>query len=377
MARNAQIKLSDVATSRVNNLNFMRFIAALMVIVSHCYAVVLGGDAGSYLLKLTGDRLSPGGVSVGVFFLFGGFLIARSCEHYPEAKKFFSARVLRLFPELLFVVILTAFVLGPILSTLSPAEYFTNPQTYKYLLNGALIMVHQLPGVFTNNPSGDVVNAALWTLPVEFICYVLCFISYKLTKFDKKKFLLLSVPVFVLAAVYYVKFSPLQLSVVRAVLLFFLGVLIWVLRDRITISPVLGLASIVLWFVMVFGGIDNLAMLTVFPIACFCLAYGMGNHFSKFGTKFELSYGIYLWAFPIQQALAQYFPAWHPYVNALVAALLATCGAFVNHFVVTAPLGRFLKGRRQKALEAQKSSEEQNNADKNKELSKGEKFIKQ
>ncbi len=219
-------------------------------------------------------------------------------------------------------------------------------------------MVHQLPGVFTNNPSGDVVNAALWTLPVEFICYILCFISYKLTKFDKKKFLLLSVPVFVLAVVYYVKFSPLQLSVVRAVLLFFLGVLIWVLRDHITISPVLGLASIVLWFVMVFGGIDNLAMLTVFPIACFCLAYGMGNHFSKFGTKFELSYGIYLWAFPIQQALAQYFPAWHPYVNALVAALLATCGAFVNHFVVTAPLRKYLKKRRQKALEEQKSSVE-------------------
>ena len=204
MARNARIKLSDVATSRVNNLNFIRFVAALMVIVSHCYAVVLGGDAGSYLLKFTGDRLSPGGVSVGVFFLFGGFLIARSCEHHPEAKKFFSARILRLFPELLFVVILTAFVLGPMLSTLSPAEYFTNIQTYKYLLNGALIMVHQLPGVFTNNPSGDVVNAALWTLPVEFICYILCFISYKLTKFDKKKFLLLSIPVFALAAVYYV-----------------------------------------------------------------------------------------------------------------------------------------------------------------------------
>ena len=57
MARSAQIKLSDVATSRVNNLNFMRFIAALMVIVSHCYSVVLGGDAGSYLLKVTGGSL--------------------------------------------------------------------------------------------------------------------------------------------------------------------------------------------------------------------------------------------------------------------------------------------------------------------------------
>ena len=359
MARSAQIKLSDVATSRVNNLNFIRLVAALMVIVSHCYSVVLGGDAGSYLQKFTGDRLSSGGVSVGVFFLFGGFLIARSCEHYPEARKFFSARILRLFPELLFVVILTAFVLGPMLSTLSPAEYFTNPQTYKYLLNGALIMVHQLPGVFTNNPSGDVVNAALWTLPAEFVCYILCFISYKLTKFDKKKFLLLSVPVYVLAAVYYVKFSPLQLSAVRAVLLFYLGVLIWVFRDQVTISPVLGLASIILWFVMVFHGIDNLAMLTVFPVACFCLAYGMGNHFSTFGTKYELSYGIYLWAYPIQQALVQFFPAWHPYVNALVAALLATCGAFVNHYVVTEPLGKYLKERRQKAHKEQKSSEEQ------------------
>ena len=280
---------------------------------------------------------------------------------------------MRLFPELLFVVILTAFVFGPLFSTLSPAEYFTNPQTYKYMLNGVLIMVHQLPGVFTNNPSGDVVNAALWTLPVEFICYILCFISYKLTKFDKKKFLLLSVPVFVLAAVYYVKFSPLQLSVVRAVLLFYLGVLIWVFRDHVAISPVLGLTSIVLWFVMVFRGIDNLAMLTVFPVACFCLAYGMGNHFSTFGTKFELSYGIYLWAFPIQQVLVQFFPAWHPYVNALVAALLATCGAFVNHFVIAVPLGKYLKEHRKKAHEERKSSEEQNNAAKNKELSKGEK----
>ena len=60
MARSAQIKLSDVATSRVNNLNFMRFIAALMVIVSHCYSVVLGGDAGSYLIEGNGGSFESG-----------------------------------------------------------------------------------------------------------------------------------------------------------------------------------------------------------------------------------------------------------------------------------------------------------------------------
>ena len=73
MARSAQIKLSGVATSRVNNLNFMRFIAALMVIVSHCYVIVLGGNAISILAKFTEDRLSSGGVSVGVFSYLADF----------------------------------------------------------------------------------------------------------------------------------------------------------------------------------------------------------------------------------------------------------------------------------------------------------------
>ncbi len=77
-------------------------------------------------------------------------------------KKFSRFFVFWLFPKLFVVV--TTLCLAHYSPTLSPAEYFTNPQTYKYLLNGALIMVHQFARVFTNNPSGDMVNAALWTL---------------------------------------------------------------------------------------------------------------------------------------------------------------------------------------------------------------------
>lgn len=134
------IKLSDIAESRVNNLNLMRFIAAVFVIISHCYVVTLGGDAGDFICGHTSGRLTFGGMAVGLFFVFGGFLIARSCEHHGEAKVFFKQRVLRLFPELFFVVVMVAFVLGPCLSSLSPVEYFTNPQTYMYLLNGVLIL---------------------------------------------------------------------------------------------------------------------------------------------------------------------------------------------------------------------------------------------
>ena len=104
------IKLSDIAESRVNNLNLMRFIAAVFVIISHCYVVTLGGDAGDFICGHTSGRLTFGGMAVGLFFVFGGFLIARSCEHHGEAKVFFKQRVLRLFPELIFVVVMVAFV---------------------------------------------------------------------------------------------------------------------------------------------------------------------------------------------------------------------------------------------------------------------------
>ena len=105
------IKLSDIAESRVNNLNLMRFIAAVFVIISHCYVVTLGEDApGDFISNHTSGQLTFGGMAVGLFFVFGGFLIARSCEHHSEAKVFFKQRVLRLFPELIFVVVMVAFV---------------------------------------------------------------------------------------------------------------------------------------------------------------------------------------------------------------------------------------------------------------------------
>ncbi len=102
----------------------------------------------------------PAGVSVG--FPLVDFT-ARSCEHHSEAKVF-PARILRFSFELLFVVILTAFVFGPLFQRFHLfAEYSINPQTYKYSSNGAFNYGSSVARVFTNNPSGDVVNAALDT----------------------------------------------------------------------------------------------------------------------------------------------------------------------------------------------------------------------
>lgn len=170
-------------------------------------------------------------MAVGVFFLFGGFFVAKSCESHPDATRFFSLRCKCVFPQLTFVILLSAFVIGRLMSTHPPVAYFTDSQTYRYLLNIALVPVHALPGVFELTPYGADVNGVLWTLPVEFARYVVCYVGFRITCFDKKKVALLSVPLVVTAPACFVFFHLSFLSVVRAVLLFSIGVLGWVYRD--------------------------------------------------------------------------------------------------------------------------------------------------
>lgn len=200
----ASKSLDAVSRGRANNLNAIRLLAATLVIASHSFALRFGTRGFDYepLLVFTRGMLSMGGLAVGFFFLYGGFLIARSAEAHSAAKDYFKRRIARIFPELIAVVLLCAFVLGPILSRLSVADYFLSSQTYLYLFNALLIPVHNLPGVFENNVYQYVVNGSLWTLPVEFACYALVFFSLKITSFEYKRFSWLFLPFSVALAAY-------------------------------------------------------------------------------------------------------------------------------------------------------------------------------
>lgn len=347
--------LAASVKSRDNNLDFIRFIAALAVIFSHSFSICLGPDSHTPLSGLTDDRLSEGGLAVGVFFFIGGLLIAKSCESHPHAGRFFQLRLLRIMPQLVFVVLVLALVAGPVLTTLPLDEYFTSGQTYRYLLNGVFVLQHDLPGVFEANPYGPVVNAPLWTLPVEFVCYILCFLCFRWTRFTRRSFAIASLPVAGLAVVYFAFFDYYQLSVVRAILLFYLGVAYYVYRDSIRITPLLGWLSLALFAVLVAMGLDVVAMLLVFPYALLWLGYGLKPRMAGFAKHGEFSYGIYLWGWPIQQVLVMMLPASMavPWINALIASILAIGGGLLNYRLIDLNVSRVLrhlKGRRDREL---------------------------
>lgn len=123
--------LSDVSEGRDNNLNLIRICAALAVLVSHAWPLSLGLGTVQPLQAATGFAL--GSLGLFVFFAISGFLIARSYDRQPTLAFWVASRVLRLFPALAAVLVLTAFALGPLVTKLPLDAYFADPATWSYV----------------------------------------------------------------------------------------------------------------------------------------------------------------------------------------------------------------------------------------------------
>ena len=156
-----------------NNFDVLRLVAAAMVLVSHSFVVVGAHEphVGHFPL---------GTLGVEIFFAISGFLVAKSWFAQPRLRAFAVKRGLRILPALTVTVVLSAFVLGPVVSEVSGHGYFASSSTYTYSVDnvaatatGGVVrdVSHSLPGVFTDHPDTSV-NRSLWTLPIEVQAYM-------------------------------------------------------------------------------------------------------------------------------------------------------------------------------------------------------------
>ncbi|MBE5940067.1 MAG: acyltransferase [Lachnospiraceae bacterium] len=334
-------KLDEVCKDRNNNLDIIRFIAAIMVIVAHSFPLCYGYI--DPLGKWTNGGLSIGGLAVGIFFVSGGFLISKSMERTQKAKIFFMARIKRILPELIIVVFICAFVLGPLVTDFSLKEYFTDIKTYKYLFNAILIPIYELPGVFENNVYSGIVNGSLWTLPVEFMCYIACYIFYRLHFLERKWYLRITIPaavIFVICVMILFGNNGNIINIIRPVILFYIGMGLYVFRDKILFSNIKLCLYIGLFCIMVFFRFDIIAMLLCFPYIIFHLAYGTKIKFSNFTKYGEFSYGIYLWGMPVGQIICLIFNNIDWYANAILTAFVALLLAIIQGYVIKYGMNR-------------------------------------
>lgn len=151
-----------------NGFDPLRLVAAALVVVHH--ARVLTGAAPWTI----GWGPDPGALGVGIFFAISGHLVTASLRRTPGVGTFLAKRVLRIAPGLLAALLLTACVLGPLVGALPSSDYFSSAAPWLYVLKNLSLyaVTYDLPGVFAQAPYPRVVNGSLWSLRLEFTAYL-------------------------------------------------------------------------------------------------------------------------------------------------------------------------------------------------------------
>lgn len=294
---------------RANAFDLLRLLGALAVLVEHSW--VLAGHGLPLLPAESGTTL--GRIGVGIFFLTSGYLITSSWLADPSVGRFLARRALRIYPLFAVVVLMLALVAGPLLTVLPVGEYYTHPQTWTYLGNNLLVFPTEfaLPGVFAGAPGSEAVNGSLWTIPTEILCYF-AVIALGVAGIVRRRWLMglaALVPVAACAAVLVSGYSGtvvprlLDARSVEQVALFAVGmVALHLLRRRGPGLPVAVLAILV-WLVSWGTPLAPLAALVAVAVVTLSVAFRAPARLRHPTGSYDLSYGTYLFAFPVQQVL--------------------------------------------------------------------------
>jgi peptidoglycan/LPS O-acetylase OafA/YrhL len=304
------IRLGDVAVGRDNNVRLIRHVAALAVILFHCYALNLRWPEDPLARLFPGVDL--GSLGVQVFFALSGYLVTQSwCEH-PSLRAFVLARALRIYPALVAATVVTIVVAG-VSSTLAWPDYLAAPQTLDYLWRTAsgLTGTLMLPEVFTTNPFPRAPNGSLWTLPVELRLYVGVLVAGALGVLARRPLALGAAVVAALALVYVPWPVSLWIDSVRIrslAIIFVCGMLAFVWRSRIPLSRVAAAVALALYLTLPASFTRAVAILPLIAYVTLVAAFHPRLRIARFARGADFSYGLYVYAFPIQQLLLWRWP---------------------------------------------------------------------
>ncbi len=326
-----------------NNFHIMRLIAAFMVLFGHSY-------------PLTGNNFVPDilGVpvhsfAVMIFFSISGYLIADSWNNDRCFHRYIIRRILRIMPALIVVVLITALLVGPVVSELKFSEYFHQRGVLIYFLNILLAPVYSLPKVFIHNVASLDVNGVLWTIPIEMLMYLLvplyATVGGGLLSWAFRCCLGL---IFLVGGVYAAVLRPGELGpvfyfssissfqILRLAPFFFMGALIRIfnierflnLQTAIIILIITGCCGSEIREILLFASIP-------YTILSFCLA--RPAIFGKCSSWPDFSYGIYLYGFLVQQVIIQLFANIRPLTVTFMAAPLTLICACMSWYLIEKP----------------------------------------
>ena len=331
-----------LSKARRNNFDFLRLLGAFLVIYGH----ELGETARNQ--TVWGSPVHLAGLYI--FFCVSGYLVTDSWIRTPDLFAFARKRFFRLFPGLFVLCAVTTVAFGLFVGGQPLPGYFASFDAWAYLSNAVLIL-H--PGI--GNVS--LVNGSLWSLPVEALCYVVVPIAFAV---GRKRVALVTALLSCAAGVLFltasgrrIEANQVDIGMAGLVVPFFLSAATYRILDR-KITYRLDLCIIAIYALSIVASrLYQLATPSLWLLLPFVIiAFGQAStpvlrDVARFG---DLSYGVYLYAYPTQLAVEAVFGRENHLLNLVVILPIVLCLAALSWHLVEKPSLRYVLAWSQKKL---------------------------
>lgn len=299
-----------------NNFDFLRFLFALLVVVSHSYPLSGDNESSQWIYKITNGQIILAQIGLSGFFIISGYFIFQSLERSKDLLDYFKKRFLRLFPALAVVLIL-CLILVPFVYE-GNVSFLKNIPVYTYVPFNLSLFGFQssIKGVFDTN-AYHAINGSLWTIRYEFSLYIaLALLFFIRIQKQLVTFMLLVVfTIFLLLYTFCLNrfggsslFGLQGIHILNLGTFFISGSLLASLQfEKIKHKTViLGISILILVLSLYFKCYESVKHL-VFPIVVLLIGFIPLPFICTFGKFGDMSYGIYIYSFPVQQTLMYYY----------------------------------------------------------------------
>ncbi|MGO4704277.1 acyltransferase family protein [Microvirga sp. 2MCAF38] len=349
--------VSTAMAQERNNFTVIRLLLALAVVVSHAVSVTTGSVADEPLAASTGFTM--GEHAVNGFFAISGFLVTMSFDRRGW-RDYVIARTLRIAPGLIVAALAVGLLLGAAMTSLPLGQYYSSADLWRFVTATLTSFKSNiaLPGVFNDNPL-QFPMGTVWTLKYEVLCYAGVFVlglvgllRWRLAS----AILVIGLFAALVALDQLHPDAPKGIeTALRLPLLFAIGGALYVWRDTLRLCWPLVFALAVITWSAHGTALYKALLFTSSAYGILWLAMAPETQRFAYEPKADLSYGTYLYGWPIQQALHALFPTVAAIVLLGPSLVITLAVAALSWFRVEKPaLGlkaRALNGRVLKTIE--------------------------
>lgn len=321
---------------------------ASLVVVSHSPELVDGNKNREILTNIFGT-ITFGELAIDGFFLISGYLILKSFYSSSGLKSYLLKRILRIYPAFIVASLFCILVVAPLSSGWPVIEQLG---VKSWLISIGKMGILETPSVEGVKVAS--LNGSMWSIWVEFVCYLSIPTFFYLGLHKRNHYLL---TLFGVVCIYlYTQLTqknmwlpyPIRLDFhhsTRLLTAFMVGGLFHLFKDKISWNKHYTFAASLLLLGSLLS--KNFAELGLFVFGSYLLFNFALNYKNKFlnniGVNADISYGVYLYAWPIQILIVQYFPAINPNFLTLITIMLAAIMGYLSWIVVEKPFMQLKK----------------------------------